>query len=185
MRKNSYTEELSNSDNDVDRAFIGFKTVVVANTYNLSDDTVKNAHKINDLISAEGRDMHRENYQSQIAKMSSLKSNLQKPEYIALAADLGITTQVNDFITAFDRFAILFNSSMEESSVISNLQKTSVYRKELFDLYNGQLVSYINRFAEKGKYDDLIIKINEHVDRLNEICKARATRKEKTTQAAE
>ena len=181
VRANSNTTNLLDQDNLTDRAFKGLVHGVKALTYNPSDEIAAKAEKLDAIIAAEGKTMYRESYPAQIAKMQSLINRLSLPEYQTLILDLNLTIITQAFIDSFKKFKELYNASISEQSIISNAKAASEYRSKLLTIVNKQLFSYMNYMVTDDTFDNAVITINEHIDRVNQNIKSRQTRKENIT----
>ena len=181
VRANSNTTNLLDQDNLTDRAFKGLVHGVKALTYNPSEEIAAKAEKLDAIIAAEGKTMYRESYPSQIAKMQSLTNKLSLPEYQTLILDLNLTIITQAFFDSLKKFKELYNASISEQSIISNAKSASEYRSQLLTIVNKQLFSYMNYMVTDDTFDNAVITINEHIDRVNQNIKSRQTRKENIT----
>ncbi|MCT4640036.1 MAG: DUF6261 family protein [Bacteroidales bacterium] len=177
VRVNKYTNDLINADKDNDSAFISFKSAVKANSTINDPEIADKAEELELLINGTGKDIHRLSYDIQYSSMGKLIKKMQEQEYAAIIDDLGLRVLANILIKRYNKFATVFEDSKSVNSDIKSVVSATNQRKDIIDLYNNKIVTYINSFISDNRYSSEVKDINSYIDSVNQRIKSRTTRR--------
>ena len=179
VRKNDFTERLTEKDEVFDQVFIGTKQFVMANTMSLDSLHVKNAEKIWSIFEAHDLNLNRLGYEQQIFLTNSLLKELDKTENKVIVDSLtGVSTQLDLLNLHNGNLASLYQESKEVEAAKDSSIAPSVQRNFVRDILNKDLLPYLEVMskAKSETFGETFNVISEFVTSINTKIRARKTR---------
>ncbi len=178
-KKSEFTGEISELDNFFDDSLICFKKFVDANM-SLSDaDKVEKANKIWAKIQAKNPYMYKLGYEEQMTQALSLFSELDTEEYQnRITALFGVGESYAICKTAHTDLQTIYRKGQEIKALKENTIPSSVVRKEVVELINTKLISYLYIMSDTQPeiYGDTYTKIIHYIELVNTKIRTRRSR---------
>ncbi|GEM_PF-2999863 len=177
VRINKYTNDLHIVDKETDLAYVAFKSAVNAHSTIDDPEIADKAEELELLINGARKDIHRLSYDIQFSSMGKLINKMQEPKFEILIDDLGLRILANILIKRYNKFAAIYKDNKTVSADIKSVVSATNQRKDIIDIYNKKIVTYINRFVTDNRYSSEIKEINSYIDSVNQNIKTRTTRR--------
>jgi hypothetical protein len=180
---------LKELDEISDRHFLSVKHMLWANTYNVDIDKADDARFLYEKVLAQHNiNLHRQNYEKQMASTAALLENLQRHDLVAKVESLtGVSDRIAAFKQASTNFRNKFNEFKEADAKLKDIISPSSQKAVVRSLINKKLLVYLNGvvIGLPERYGEILREIENHIDSANTKARARKTLSENQNEAEE
>lgn len=180
---------LKELDEISDRHYLSLKHMLWANTFNVDVDQADDARFLYHKVFAQHNiNLHRQNYEKQMASSAALLKNLKRPDLKAKVDSLtGVAERMVKFEEVSANFRNKFNEFKEDNAKVEDLIAPSSQKSVLRRLINHKLLVYLNGvvIGLPERYGEILREIENHIDGANIKARARKTLSENQDEAEE
>jgi hypothetical protein len=179
--KSDFTQGLMVQHAIFDQVFIGFKQLVLANTYSLYKDKARNADTIWAILEAYDINLYCLDYKQQIFLCESFLNELDKMDNKAAIASLdGVSDSVVLLKKHKDSLRMLFHESKTDERAKAEGIAASMQKHVVLDIMNKDLLPYLEIMskAKAETYRTSFKAISDYITELNIRVKSRKICKE-------
>jgi len=186
VTKSKYTELLGRSDGKLTNSFLSIKDVINISQRRNDRVIAEAGRELEIIVKTIGSNIHRQGYKKQLAKMTKLKTELQKPMAKSLINKTKQKEIFEELFVDIDNFKELMAKRDKEQLGRENSQSDEARRMITGSISNiQQYLELMSIMKTEKVYAELLNKLNDLITNSNSTIKQRITRRENAKEQSE